>query len=170
MSPDIFLDDFEITENTQELQAILGRCLIVATHFDHLCDHTSKYLELKNSFVMVVDSQKFEDYAKELIDKFRALYKNIESLPINGGVKDTLHAARDARNKIAHSLAIGLTGCLDTKIDESNFKSHLTQLIQEVAAGDYAISVILSLVSKEPLLQQSSKEYQDKVVNWVLGD
>ncbi len=169
MNPGIYLDDFEITENTEELQAILGRCLIVATRFDHLCDHTSKYLELKNSFVMVVDRQKFEDYATELIGKFRALYKNIESLPIADDVKDILHAAREARNEIAHSLAIGLTGCLDTKIDENYFKSHITRLIREVAAGDYAISVILSLLSKEPLLQQSSEDYQDNVVNWVLG-
>ncbi|WP_041411437.1 hypothetical protein [Shewanella pealeana] len=170
MSPDIFLDDFEITENTEELQAILGRCLIVATRFDYLCDHTSKYLELKNSFVMVVDRQEFEAYATELIGKFRVLYKNIESLPIADAVKDILHAAREARNEIAHSLTIGLTGCLDTKIDESNFKSQVIQLIQEVAAGDYTISVILSLLNKEPLLQQSSKDYQNNVVNWVLGE
>ncbi|EHR6403340.1 hypothetical protein ORN63_004453 [Vibrio parahaemolyticus] len=169
MNPGIYLDDFEITENTEELQAILGRCLIVATRFDHLCDHTSKYLELKNSFAMVVDRQKFDDYAIELIGKFRALYKNIESLPISDDVKSILHAAREARNEIAHSLTIGLTGCLDTKIDEGNFKSHVTQLIQEVAVGDYTISVILSLLNKEPLLQQSSEDYQNNVVNWVLG-
>lgn len=169
MNPGIYLDDFEITENTQELQAILGRCLIVATRFDHLCDHTSKYLELKNSFVMVVDRQKFDNYATELVCEFRALYKNIESLPISDDVKSILHAAREARNEIAHSLTIGLTGCLDTKIDEGNFKSHVTQLIQEVAAGDYTISVILSLLNKEPLLQQSSEDYQDNVVNWMFG-
>lgn len=169
MNPGIYLDDFEITENTEELQAILGRCLIVATRFDHLCDHTSKYLELRNSFVMVGDRQKFEYYATELVGKFRALYVNIESLPISDDVKSILHAAREARNEIAHSLTIGLTGCLDTKIDEGNFKSHVTQLIQEVAAGDYTISVMLSLLNKEPLLQQSSEDYQDNVVNWVLG-
>ncbi|MEZ8806925.1 hypothetical protein AB4453_04925 [Vibrio atlanticus] len=169
MNPDIFLDDFDITENTQELQAILGRCLIVATHFDHLCDHTSKFLELKNSYVLAVDRQKFECYATELIGKFKALYKNIESLPVNDDTKDILHAARGARNEIAHSLAIGLTGCLDTKIDGSNFKSHLIPFIQEVVAGDYIISVILSRLTKEPVLQQSSKEYQEKVVKWVLG-
>ncbi|HCE2934281.1 TPA: hypothetical protein NGV36_004479 [Vibrio parahaemolyticus] len=170
MNPDIFLDDFEITENTQELQAVLGRCLIIATRFDHLCDHTSKYLELKNLFTTGADDQKFEDYSIELIGKFRTLYKNIESLPINGDLKHTLHAARGARNEIAHSLTIGLTGCLDTKIDESNYKSHVAQIIQKVAAGDYAISVILSVLNNEPLLEQSSNEYQGKVVNWVLGE
>ncbi|MGR2956997.1 hypothetical protein [Vibrio vulnificus] len=170
MNPDIFLDDFEITENTQELQAVLGRSLIIATRFDHLCDHTSKYLELKNWFTTGADDQKFEDYAIELIGKFRTLYKNIESLPINGDLKSILHEARGARNEIAHSLTIGLTGCLDTKIDESNYKSHIAQVIQKVAAGDYAISVILSVLNNEPLLQQSSNEYQDKVVNWVLGE
>ena len=49
MSPDIFIDDFEITENTEELHAILGRSIIIATRFDNLCDHTAKFLQLKMS-------------------------------------------------------------------------------------------------------------------------
>lgn len=170
MNPDIFLYDFEITENTQELHAILGRCLIVATHFDHLCDHTSKCLELKNSYVKAAaDLQRFEDYAIELMDKYRSLHENIGSLAVNDDVKHILLAAKKARNEIAHGLAIGLTGCLDTKIDESNFKPHLTQLIQELTAGDYFISLILSLHNNDPLLQFSCKKYQDKIVGWVLG-
>ncbi|MFM5145129.1 hypothetical protein [Aeromonas rivipollensis] len=170
MNPDIFLDDFEITENTQELHAILGRCLIVATHFDHLCDHTSKFFELKNSYVKAaVDLQRFEDYAIELICKYQSLHKNIESLSVNDDVKHILLAAKKARNEIAHSLVIGLTGCLDTKIDESNFKSHLTQLIQDVAAGDYFISLILSLNNNDPLFKLPCNKYQEKIVAWVLG-
>jgi len=155
MNPDIFLDDFEITENTQELHAILGRCLIVATHFDHLCDHTSKFFEL--------------DYAIELMCKYQSLHENIESLSVNDDVKHILLAAKKARNEIAHSLVIGLTGCLDTKIDESNFKSHLTQLIQDVAAGDYFISLILSLNNNDPLFKLPCNKYQEKIVAWVLG-
>ncbi len=38
MQPDIFLDDFEVTENTEELHSILGRSLVIATRFDSLCD------------------------------------------------------------------------------------------------------------------------------------
>ncbi|MDM5076583.1 hypothetical protein OB931_09370 [Aeromonas media] len=170
MNSDIFLDDFEITENTQELHAILGRCLIVATHFDHLCDHTSKSFELKHSYVKAeVDLQKFEDYAIELMYKYQPLHQSIESLSVNGDVKNILIAAKKARNEIAHSLAIGLTGCLDTKIDESKFKSHLTQLIQDVAAGDHFISSILSLDNNAPLFQFSHNKYQEKIVAWVLG-
>ncbi|NOI30318.1 hypothetical protein [Vibrio coralliilyticus] len=170
MNPDIFLDDFEITENTQELHAILGRCMIVATHFDQLCERTSKYLELKNSFAILTDSQVFQSYTIELTSKFRALSNSIDSLPINNDLKATLHEARKARNEIVHDLAIGLTGCLEKNIDESNFKSQLARLIQDVTAGDYAISMILSLFNHEPVLQQSSAEYQDKVLKWVLGE
>ncbi|MEH8254698.1 hypothetical protein [Aeromonas veronii] len=170
MNPDIFLDDFEITENTQELHAILGRCLIVATHFDLLCDHTSKFFKLKHSNVQAaVDLQKFEGYVIELMYKYQPLHQNIESLPINDDVKNILIAAKKARNEIAHSLARGLTGCLDTKINESKFKSHLTQLIQDVAAGDYFISSVLSLGNNAPLFQFSHNEYQEKIVTWVLG-
>lgn len=44
MQSDIFLEDFEMTENTEKLHSILGRSLVVAIRFDSLCDHTLKLL------------------------------------------------------------------------------------------------------------------------------
>lgn len=169
MHPGIFIDDFEITENTEEIHAILGRCLIFATRFDNLCDHAARLLDIKTSCAIILPSEKFEEYVAELFAKFSTLNNNINSLPIGDSEKKVLHKARLARNELAHSLAVGMTGCLDIKIDECNFKIKVSRLISDIAAGDYVISAILSYLSKSPLINYSESNYRDRIVRWVDG-
>ena len=123
MEPEIFLTDFEITENTESYHAIIGRSLILATRFDNLCNHTAKFIKLKGSQVLrsIATENEFEGFVNDLIGKFSTLNNNINGLPVPGKVKSILHAARKARNDIIHSLVIGWTGCMDTKVvDEEN--------------------------------------------------
>ena len=169
MVPDIFIDDFEITENTEELHAILGRSIIIATRFDNLCEHTAKFIDIKQSFANISESDEFDVYVNKLFDKFTTLNNNIKSLPLGQPEKDILHNARIARNEIAHSLTTGLTGCLDTKIDEPKFKAQISDLISKVAAGDYLISTLLSIVNKDPLPIYSESNYSQKIIDWVQG-
>ena len=105
MNPDIFIDDFEITENTEELHAIFGRCIIIATRFDNLCDHTAKYLKIKTSCAALLTDSEFENYANELLNKYSTLNKSINSLPVANIEKSILHNARVARNEIAHGFS-----------------------------------------------------------------
>lgn len=170
MSPDIFLDDFEITENTQAYHEILGRCLIIATRFDNLCDKSVKFLKIKKNAVVkfFCSEETFNQYVDDLMANFSTLNKNIKSLPIDDDIKSILHDARNARNEIAHSLTVGLTGCLDTKLNENEFVSKIEALISRVALGDYVISTILSILNKDPLLRMDSATYQYKIVAWVL--
>lgn len=169
MAPDIFIGDFEITENTEELHAILGRSLIIATRFDKLCDHTAKFIDIKQSFAILSESDEFDDYVNKLFNKFSTLNDNIKSLPLGQPEKDILHNARIARNEIAHSLTIGLTGCLDTKIDEHNFKAQVSNLVSKVAAGDYLISTLLSILNKDHLPIYTDSYYIQKIIDWVQG-
>lgn len=170
MYPDIFIDDFEITENTEELHAIFGRSIIIATRFDNLCDDTAKYLNLKMSFATILPSNEFDDYVNELFAKFSTLNNNIKCLPVGQPEKDILHKARVARNEIAHSLAVGMTGCLDTKIDEQSFKTHISDLVSVVATGDFLISTILSILNKDPLPNYSESSYKERIIDWVKGE
>jgi hypothetical protein len=170
MNADIFLEDFEITENTELNHAILGRCIVAATRFDNLCAHTALYLDLKYLPLSTTSTdQEFKEHVERLFEKLSNLNENIKSLPAGEAEKDILHNARKARNEIAHSLSIGLTGCLDSKLDESLFTSNVSSLIRRVAAGDFLISTILSYLNKQPLPQYIENTYKQKLVNWVLG-
>lgn len=169
MSPDIFFDDFEITENTEELHAILGRSLIIATRFDNLCDHVAKFLNLKISCATILSTDNFDEYVIDLFTKFSTLNNNINVLPIGQPEKDILHKARIARNEVAHSLTVNMTGCLDTKIDEQGFKTQISDLVFEISAGDFIISTILSILNKDPLPNYSESNYKERIVDWVQG-
>ena len=66
MSPDIFIEDFELTENTEELHAILGRSLIISTRFDNLCDVAAKLLKFPIRFASLLS----EDDYKKFINQY----------------------------------------------------------------------------------------------------
>ena len=69
MSPGIYLDDFEFSENTESLHAVIGRALIIATRFDNLCDHTFKFIKVKSSLIVCMDDD-FSEYVEKLLSKF----------------------------------------------------------------------------------------------------
>ncbi len=169
MNPNIFIDDFELTENMEVIHAILGRSLIIATRFDNLCNHTEKYLQLKTSFSMILSGDEFEFFVDAIFDKFSSLNKSIKHLPIGQIEKDILHNARKARNEIAHSLSMGMTGCLDTKVDKNHLESNVSLLIAVIASADFLISTMLSILNDLPLVNYTESHYKQKMVDWVLG-
>ena len=169
MNLDIFIDDFELTEHTQELHAILGRCIIIATRFDSLCDHASKFIKIRKALKELSDDE-FAAFTTSLFNKFPNLYNNINFLPVGQTATDVLHTAREARNEVAHSLSIGMNGCLDIRVDESIFKPQVSSLITKIAAGDYLISTIISLLNKEALPNYTEDYYKQKITKWVFGE
>ncbi len=169
MSPDIFIDDFELTENTEELHAILGRCLIISTRFDNSCDAVAKFLKLKTVSSTLLAKDEYNDFITSMYEKFSTLNNNINSLPIEQDAKDILHIAREARNEVAHSLSTGMLGCLDIRIDESALKQQVSSLITQIAAGDYLISTIISLLNKEAVPNYTEDYYKQKITKWVFG-
>lgn len=169
MSSDIFFDDFERTENTDELHAILGRALIVATKFDSNCKTAALHIQLIDS----ASSREINDLSlllERLVEKYKnqTLSSSIKALKLPEA-SVLLADAKDARNAVAHDLAKGLAGCLDTKLNEEVFVNEVAELMFDIAHGDIVISQILGTLNDEPSLRPEFIEtYVQKVVQWVV--
>ncbi|MRJ43238.1 MULTISPECIES: hypothetical protein [Idiomarina] len=171
MNPDIFITDFERTDNTDELHAILGRALIIATRFDSMCEAAAIGLELKKDALSTsrMTEPQYNDYLQKLSSEYRTLNGNIKSIGLPDDISVVLHDARKARNTVAHDLSKGLEGCLDTKIDELDFIRQVSELVMDIAYGDIAISYTLSLFNGDPCPNlQYISSYKDRIVQWVV--
>ncbi len=170
MNPDIFITDFERTENTDELHAVLGRALIIATRFDAMCEGAAIAFEMKTGLAEQVASGEadYEEYVSKIAENYRNLNKNIESLSFVGDITVVLHDARKARNRVAHELAKGLTGCLDTKVKEDDLLQEVADVIMDIAYGDIAIALTISAFNGDSVpTKQSMASYKDSIVRWV---
>jgi hypothetical protein len=169
MSAGIFLDDFERTENTDELHAILGRALVVATKFDSNCKSAALQIQL----IEFASSGQINDLSlllERLAEKYQGqtLSSSIKALKLREA-SVLLVDAKDARNAVAHDLAKGLTGCLDTRLNEEAFVKEVADLMFDIAHGDITISHILSALNDEtPLRPEFIETYVQRVVQWVV--
>lgn len=169
MSSDFFIDDFERTENTDELHAILGRALVVATKFDSNCKTAALQIQLIDS----ASSGEINDLSlllERLAEKYKrqTLSSSIEAMKLREA-SVLLVDAKDARNAVAHDLAKGLAGCLDTKLNEEVFVKEVADLMFDIAHGDIVISHILSTLNDElPLRPEFIETYVQRVVQWVV--
>lgn len=169
MSSEIFFDDFERTENTDELHAILGRALVVATKFDSNCKTAALHIQLIES----ASSGEINDLSlllERLVEKYgnQTLSSSIRALKPQEALV-LLVDAKDARNAVAHDVAKGLAGCLDTKLNEEVFVKEVAELMFDIAHGDIVISQILSALNDEPPLgPEFAETYVRRVVQWVV--
>lgn len=171
MNPDIFITDFERTENSDEIHSILGRSLIIATRFDSMCEAAAIALELKRGAVSsaIMTDDEYDSYAKKISSKFRTLTGSIKAIGLPEDISVILHDARKARNIVAHELSRGLIGCLDSKINENELIRDVSELMMDIAYGDIAISFTISLFNGEPTPRiEFISSYKDKIVKWVV--
>lgn len=171
MLPDIFISDFERTENTDGIHAILGRALIVATRFDSMCEAASIALEIKKNAPLTafITDEEYDAQVQEILSKYRTLNGNIKSIGLPNEFSVVLHDARKARNNVAHELSKGLTGCLDTQIDEEKLIKEVSELMLDIAYGDIAISYVISLFNKDPMPRaEYIASYKNSIVQWVV--
>lgn len=170
MSPDIFIEDFERTENSDYLHGVIGRSLIVATRFDAMCTALSKAIEIKTGAVYLLASDEdFDQFVTQVETKYRTLNSSIKSFELPDQMSDILHQARKARNEVAHSLTKGLEGCIDTKISNDSLIDEVSGLLAKIVDGDIISSVLISNFNDEPILNNVSLEgYKDKIINWVV--
>ena len=170
MSPEIFIEDFERTENSDFLHGVIGRSLIVATRFDAMCTVLSKAIEIKSGAVYLLHSDEdFDKFVTQVETKYRTLNSSIQSFKLPEQISEILHQARKARNQIAHSLAKGLEGCIDTRISNDIFIDEVSCLLGRIVDGDIISSALMSNFNNEPALNNASLEvYKEKVINWVV--
>ena len=170
MSPNIFIEDFERTENSDYLHGVLGRCLIVATRFDSMCTGLSMALEIRSGAVYLLNSDEdFNQFVTKVESKYRTLNSSIQSFSLPTELSETLHQARKSRNEVAHTLTKGMEGCVDTKISNGDFINDVRGYIGDIVDGDIIVSLLMSKFNNEPVLNMQSLDgYKNKVINWVV--
>jgi len=169
MNPDIFLDDFERTDHTDTLHAMLGRALIMATRFDSMCKAAAIQLELKTEAAKSGDEEDRTSLLNAIAEKYRSLNSSIKDLQLPKEASVLLFDANSARNAVAHDLAKGLTGCLDLKVDEASLIQGVSELMFDLAYGDIVISQIISFLNGDPRPRPDViSSYVERVIHWVV--
>jgi hypothetical protein len=169
MNPDILINDFERTENSDALHAILGRALIVATRFDALCKAAALQVEFWKDAPILADDESRSILLTKIAEKHRSLNSSINTLEIPKDISVLLYDANVARNAVAHDLAKGLTGCLDTRMDEASFIQEVSELIFDLAYGDVVISHTIGVLNGEtPPKSELLSSYVERVTRWVV--
>jgi len=168
----IFLDDFERTEFSDEIHAVIGRSLIVATRFDNLCKSLARFIDFKICSIAsnLITESEFDEIISKIFKNYNNLNRVIQNFPVDEQVKDMLHDAREARNLIAHSLTIGFEGTFDHKSKDEieEMIGEIKILVRRVIKGDVIISTYISNMNNESLLNNCfENSYEDQVINWV---
>lgn len=165
----IFIDDFERTENTDELHAILGRALIVATRFDSMCKAAALHLSLAKEPILRGGEDERQLLLTKVAEKHRTLSSSIASLKLPKDVAILLEDANAARNVVAHELAQGLTGCLDVKTDDEALIRQVYDAVFALAYGDVVVSHVVSALNKDQLPNaELLSSYVERVTKWVV--
>lgn len=168
MSTVIFLHDFDRSEHSDSLQAILGRALIIATRFDAMCLAAANHKEIKETTHSVTDSEDLTILLENITVRYQSLANSIGKLDLPKPLTDVFKEARKARNSIAHDLAKGMTGGLDNRINENLFVQQVSELVTILAYGDFCICKIISFLNQEPFLVKDLFSYKDQIVQWVI--
>ena len=167
----MFIEDFERSENSDEVFAIIGRALVIATRFDSMCKALARSADLKlHALYEKISDDDFEDFTDKIIKKYSTLDKSINRLCLPDDLSTTLHDARKARNEIAHDLAIGMEGCLDTKLNMQDFLANLSACIKHLAHGDALISVLLRQFNGDDSIRpEFVNAYVNRISRWVIN-
>lgn len=105
----------------------------------------------------------------EIAKRNKTLNSSIATLNLPQPMEVILKDANHARNAVAHDLAKGLTGCLDTKNDEASWIHEVSDLVFDLAHGDIAISLTISALNRGPLPNSSFvSSYVARVIKWVI--
>ncbi|GAB3654283.1 hypothetical protein [Ramlibacter alkalitolerans] len=93
------------------------------------------------------------------------------NLKLPKGAALLLEDATQARNAVAHDLAKGMTGCLDTTVDRNALVREVSDRIFELAHGDVVISLIIAhLNGEEASNSEFLSTYVQRVVRWVIEE
>lgn len=166
----IFIEDFERTESSDTLFGVIGRALVVATRFDSMCKTLAIAIDIKPpALLRGIFEADFDSIVEKALRKYSTLDKSITNLVLPSDRSLILHNARKARNAIAHDLAIGLEGCIDTKVDGREFIAQISEYMFDLAHGEVLISILISEFNgEEPIRSDSIAAYIDKLVKWVI--
>ncbi len=155
--------------------SVLGRALYTAQHLEKNCRaiagllYVRKQIYVSGSSVLenLVFQKKIGELWRKTLGQHITDLTKVNVLPDNS--VPIFKKAVQARNEIAHSLAIDMSEFITSELDERI--NHIIRLVRSIAEADKIASVMLHLLNKDPL---PSKEffafYVDRVISWVSED
>ncbi|EGQ9099451.1 hypothetical protein GA102_22545 [Vibrio alginolyticus] len=151
-----------------ESYALLGRALAYATDFEHNCRtlaHLTDVVNTNNEF-------SFEVYmllkSGTLYEKIRSLVSEY-SLPTHS--EDSIHAARKARNNIAHSICIEHEKLLSSESGRLAFRANIMCEMDPLIKGNQLVQDITRILKQGSKDTHGSEaiEYFFAVSEWLDG-
>ncbi|MEO3684639.1 hypothetical protein ABHN84_20455 [Shewanella vesiculosa] len=166
-----FQTDFERTGFTDEIYGVFGRILILTSRFDSACKTLVKLPAIKAtvSLKSIITDEEFKQLLNQNLSSFKNLNRAIQSLPeYKLGADKVLDKARDSRNELIHSAALGMDRSLDDFDNIDKFMQVIAGFVRELIRGDVVISCLISLSNKEDIPSYFlSKEYENSILKWV---
>lgn len=168
MKPEIFMDDFERTEDGDRLFSSLGRALTLATRFESNCRGLAAILQMKaNSSAVLETDEALKEFSEKLYK--RTLDHHIKSSVVaESELHKLLNRARIARNEIAHELPLGL--CSQEGLDRlgEDVDAGIKELVATIAEADRAVCFVLTDITNDHMpTNEFLKSYVDRATAWV---
>jgi len=168
--PDIFYFAFHHERTLEPHFASLGRLLALAQRFESGCKVLSYIVFRRQNPEHLLGGEDEVHRAVRRIYKQR-LGQHIEALV--GAQQEaaaSLNEARKARNEIAHEVALGFEHWLDEPDQLPVLLNHIHTLALALARGDRWVSLVSSILTREPLPTSASLHtYSERFANWVIG-
>ena len=171
----MLIEDFERTENSDMLFGVIGRALIIATRFDSTCTSFADAIDYRHFGRMksFITESEFNDLLKKAKKKHHNLGRSTTYLGLSGGLSDglfkVLEEAREARNVVAHDICVGLEGSIDTKFNEDQLLSWISDSVTKLAWGNVVLSRLQAEFNDEEFLHEELiRSYVEKVRKWVM--
>lgn len=151
--------------------AALGRALYIACEFESNCRSLAFVLKIKEPQPNgQSDDQFFEAVGKVVLGRLFDLNELIATrAQLLDDYAAMLHAARDARNYMAHEAADELDRLAKVPNGISRWRGILTSKLQDIALGNIIVAVLLSRNSGEPTPTKDVIDaYSKKIESWAL--
>jgi hypothetical protein len=175
-----FFHPDERTECADEIFGVVGRALTLATHYDMNCKSLANVMDLRENDHLLNDKEAFDELLGQLqrqqlkrsIDKFTStITKGLKSSELSDDVVDAfqrtifawLHEGREARNAIAHEIAISLS----THPEDESVIDRIRELVPKIAKADFYIAGFIENHINKNAVSPSMEAFVDYAVKWV---
>lgn len=164
------LADPPADEDTGSACVLLGRALYIACGFEDDCRSLAFVLKVREPQPEgQSDDEFFVAVSKALVDLNKLIARRAK---LKEDYAAMLHAARDARNYIAHEAANDLERLMKAPDGLGQWQNAMASKLEEVTYGKIIVAVLLSRNSAEPTpTQEAIDEYSKRIKSWVFeGD
>jgi hypothetical protein len=153
--------------------SVLGRALFTAQHLEMNCRAIAGFLHMREKSIRhgpsILDDPVFQKGVDRLWrTTLGPLVRSLrtERFVFSDDAAPILKNAVDARNEIAHSVAMDVSERLDSELDERI--DYIISLVRKIAEADKIASAALHILKRDPLpTGEFFASYEDRVAAWV---